>query len=142
MKLRVILMAYYAICFTLFSENLLANPLIYDNKNESYSPRSDWHYNYAGEGLNNRISNNTFSETATFIINNYPAERDDYEEPLSQTPQFIRPRAAAPDDEDTPPQGWNDPYPTPVGDIPIPLLLLFIIMMVLYTHLKHKAHTS
>lgn len=97
-------------------------------------------YEYEGESLNERIQRNTFSETASFTISSHLFAIDDSNDIDNQSkyiPQSIKSRAyAAGEEEDTPPDGWNDPNripDAPVGEIPwgwMSLLISFSLFLI------------
>lgn len=136
MKCDIVLSILLVILSFFFPEEMQASLLENDFHNECCAEQDVWQYRYEGESLVKRISDNTFSETPSFVISTHLSiiENDTYT-PLWQTSQSIRPRALAPEEDDIPPEGWKDPYETPVGDIPWcwMLLLMTIYIAVIYT---------
>lgn len=140
MDIKILLLVSLMTLLGISLEDIQVSPRFKKVNRLCHSGQSIQQYKYEGESLNERIQRNTFSEVASFTISSHLFETDDADGTDNQSmyiPKAIKSRAyAAGEEEDTPPDGWNDPNripDAPVGEIPwgwMSLLISFSLFLI------------
>jgi hypothetical protein len=132
MDIKILLLVSLMTLLGISLEDIQVSPRFKKVNHLCHSDQSIQQYKYEGESLNERIQRNTFSEVASFTISSHLFETDDADGTDNQSmyiPKAIKSRAYSSEEDDTPPEGWQDPNKeqgVPIGEIPWGLMSLLI----------------